>query len=154
MRLINMTDFVLEQTELLYDKNQSKLIHNIVNYAQFLKQSLKLEIFVPCDKDGNVLEEPTMEKYGWYSANHQEEQSGWMYEDGESEYNKAISKYRKAKTKVLFEGFEVKANYIMYYDFSYMMKYELEGKTVENIIDEIPNNSLQLTQNAIKQLGL
>lgn len=152
MKLIPMTDFVLEQSKSNgYDITDEDLIIRVINYARFLKQPLKLEMFVPCDKDANVLEEPTMEKYGWYSANHQEEQSGWMYEEGESEYNKAISKYRKSKAKVLFEGFEVKGNYIMYYDFAYMMKYELEGKTVENIIDEIPNNSLQLTQNAIKQ---
>lgn len=50
MKLISMTDFVLEQTELLYEKNQSKLIHNIVNYAQFLKQPLNLEMFVSEDK--------------------------------------------------------------------------------------------------------
>ena len=36
---------------------------------------------------------PTMEQFGWYSASHFEEESGWMYEEGEEEYYKALKKY-------------------------------------------------------------
>jgi len=137
MRLESMTDFVLEQTELLYDKNQSKLIHNIVNYAQFLKQPLKLEMFVPIDNDGNVLKKPTFDAYM---------QPKEMFKQDDA--------YQKAKSKVLFKGFKLKDEYLMYHDFMCMMIYELEGKTVENLIVEIPNNYLKLTQNAIKRLVL
>ena len=142
MKLISMTDFVLNESK---TKDKETSIVNIYNYALFLKQPLKLEMFVTCDNNGNVLKEPI------YTTNHSDE----CYCKGCEEETKRCSdlqyQYRKQKEKVLFEGFEVKGNYIMYYDFAYMIKYELESKTVENIIDEMPNNSLQLTQNAIKQ---
>lgn len=96
MKLISMTDFVLEQTELLYEKNQSKLIHNIVYYAQFLKQPLKLEMFVPCDDEGNVLKRPNETDIEWF--NNQ------IYGDFSQRYT-AIFNYQQAKEKVLFEGF-------------------------------------------------
>ena len=52
MKLIKMSDFVLEKNIL-----DEKEIKQIINYANFLKQNLKLEMFVPCDDDGNILEE-------------------------------------------------------------------------------------------------
>jgi hypothetical protein len=56
MQLISMTDFVLEQVN---PKNtDSQFCEKIIYYANFLKQPLKLEMFVPCDEDSNVLEEP------------------------------------------------------------------------------------------------
>ena len=36
---------------------------------------------------------PTMEQFGWYSASHFEEESGWMYEGGEEAYYEALKKY-------------------------------------------------------------
>lgn len=144
MKLVSMTDFVIEQSKLTgYDISDYDWIIRIVNYAKFLKQPLKLEMFVPYDENhGGVLKKPCDEEL--------EKFKGLQYGDFDCNYT-YIFDYNQAKEKVLFEGFEVKGNYIMYYDFAYMMKYELEGKTVENIIDEIPNNRLQLTQNALKQ---
>ncbi|WP_291095515.1 MULTISPECIES: hypothetical protein [unclassified Empedobacter] len=150
MKLISMTDFVLEQTELLYEKNQSKLIHRVVNYAQFLKQPSKLGMFVPCDEEGNVLEEPTMEKYGYYFSNHQEEQSGWMYEEGEDEYYKVLEKYQQAKERVLFEGFSVYKNLIKNINGDNIMTWYIEARCIEDLI----LMNLTLTQTAIKQIGL
>lgn len=145
-KLISMTDFVLEQSKLTgYDISDYDWIIRIVNYAKFLKQPLKLEMFVPCDDGGNVLEHPI------YTTNHSDE----CYCKGCEEETKRCSdlqdQYQKAKEKVLFEGFEVKRNYIMYYDFMYMMTYELENKNIESIIEKIPNNTLTLTENALKQ---
>ena len=51
MKLISMTDFVLEVSKQTTNEGNS-LVRNfnkIKNYAQFLKQPLKLEMFVPCD---------------------------------------------------------------------------------------------------------
>lgn len=56
MKLISMTDFVLEQTKSLYEENPSKLIHNLYNYAEFLKQPLKLEMFVSDDESKVLFE--------------------------------------------------------------------------------------------------
>ena len=36
---------------------------------------------------------PTMEKYGWQSSNSFEEESGWMFEDGEDAYYEALEKW-------------------------------------------------------------
>jgi len=84
-KLISMTDFVLEQ-----DKKASLggAYDKIVRYAKFLKQSLTLGMFVPCDENGNVLEEINED----YPNN--------------VEYFEEIEQYNKAKKRCLFEGFE------------------------------------------------
>lgn len=120
-KLISMTDFVLEQTELLYEKNQSKLIHNIVNYAIFLKQPLKLEMFVPCDEDGNVLNQKLCD----------------------------FSKYEKAKEKVLFEGcssMQQGENTIVIFNHTGIW-YAWTNRTIEYLV----KYNLTLTPNATKQ---
>src|SRR5665648_159369 len=58
MKLISMTDFVLEQYLTIASDNIYLSMINCNNYAKFLKQSLELWMFIPCDEDGNVLEEP------------------------------------------------------------------------------------------------
>ena len=60
MKLISMTDFVFEQKN-FWNGNEfefEELGKDCVKYANFLKQPLKLEMFFPCDEDGNVLEMP------------------------------------------------------------------------------------------------
>ena len=67
MKLISMTDFVLGIEQNSYTKTekyniiewQSKCesFDKIIKYANFLKQPLKLGMFVPCDENGNVLED-------------------------------------------------------------------------------------------------
>ena len=63
----------------------------IHNYAIFLKQKIKLEMFVPCGKSGNFLEYPTT-----------------ISISDSFRFEKAIHNYLEAKEKVLFEGFYVK----------------------------------------------
>ena len=62
--LIQMTDFVLEQTKnfnaVVYDDLETasiNLIERIENYANFQKQPLKLEMFVPLDDKGRICHE-------------------------------------------------------------------------------------------------
>lgn len=59
-------------------------LNGIYRYASFLSKPLTLGMFVPCDEDGNVLEEP-IETIG-----------------GVELYNE---QYQQAKKRVLFEGF-------------------------------------------------
>lgn len=140
MKLISMTDFVLEQTELLYESNPHKLIHKIVNYAQFLKQPLTLGMFVPCDENGNVLEEPKKDYHFMY-ANGQE-----FYPHQIDEYNLLLS---KAKEKILFKGFDEVGGV------SVAKAICQTYKTIESLTDKkIPLISLALTESAIKQIGL
>lgn len=56
MKLISMTDFVLEQGN--PNNTDSQFTDKVIAYAKFLKQPLKLWMFVPCDENGNFLEEP------------------------------------------------------------------------------------------------
>ena len=87
--LIPMTDFVLRINEIekevdqFFDSWRMKQLRIIENYAKFLKQPLKLEMFVPCDEDGNVLE---------YFPIHR-------FADNPEKYRR----YKKAKENVLFE---------------------------------------------------
>lgn len=99
-KLISMTDFVLEQgiTETLdasqimwYDAEVTK-IERIRSYANFLKQTLTLRMFVPCDADGNVLEEPN-------TKNHLHGQDSFVF-------HRLQNQHQEAKDRVLFEGFE------------------------------------------------
>lgn len=57
-------------------------------YANFLNLNLKTEMFVPCDDEGNVLDEPDSIGVG-----------------NEFYYQRALDQYQQAKEKVLFEGF-------------------------------------------------
>ena len=159
MKLISMTSFVLEQNKILetYVNHLRKpLFEKIVNYAKFLKQPLKLEMFVPCDEEGNVLEEPKRWKdYLQYPDSF----------DGNKEWDELYD-YQQAKEKVLFEGFELvrfidKENpcyvvsngenevtfHIGLYNFSKGVNF---AKTIEDLIHIQPI----LTESAIKQIGL
>ncbi len=153
MKLISMTDFVLEQNKKLknapdaYDK-----YCRFIDYARFLKQPLKLEMFVPCDEEWNVLDTPTVP----------------------DEYMEEYSIYREAKEKVLFEEFEVRISKIIgdignkhlcklnkpsvwadvdneSYRQKLLIRYPSLGvKIIEDLID----TGITLTPSAIKKLGL
>ena len=102
--LIPMTDFVLringieKEIDQFFDSWRMKQLRIIENYAKFLKQSLKLEMFVPCDEDGNVFGEPEIYSQ-WVRENFNDEL------ENEERINQCKD-YHQAKEKVLFEGFE------------------------------------------------
>ena len=89
MKLISMTFFVLQR-----DITDIKQRDSIVKYANFLKLPLKLEMFVPCDEDGNVLEEPKIEE------EYVDERTTQIF----AQYQYDLD---KAKEKVLFEEFNL-----------------------------------------------
>lgn len=125
---MSMTDFVLEQNKNL-QWTDNDILHTIVNYAQFLKQPLELWMFVPCDENGNVLEDPQIF------------------------IDLRIEKYQQAKERCLFEGFEFEKKadwYILKFKGSTAWVSWNESKTIEDII----YLNLELTPTAIKQLGL
>jgi len=150
MNLIKMTDFVLElgkktrETGLI---NLNVCFIKTEGYAIFLKQPLELWMFVPCDKDGNVLVEPD------YKSNETELENEWL-------------EYQQAKERCLFEGFEIKERscneakfkYVengllaVYYFNTTLNKFmpNTDYKTIEDLV----KYNLQLTKTAIKQLGL
>ncbi|WP_137906083.1 hypothetical protein [Chryseobacterium sp. 2VB] len=156
MKLISMTEFVLQENF----KTHSRFFpETTIKYAEFLKQPLTLGMFVPVDEEGNVLEEPTQEKYGWYSSCSPEEQSGWMYEEGEAKYYEALEKWNKAKEKVLFEGFGMQPS-------KHKGLFDLVSKNGTLLLNlNFPTNEdvewlltlgfeIELTPSALKQIGL
>jgi hypothetical protein len=133
MKLISMTDFVL----------QGNGMHEVVRYANFLKKPLELWMFVPCDENGNVLEEPL----------HIE-----LYE-GDT-YDLDCKLYKESKERCLFEGFEKSADYIQnsnkcFVVVAFKISIGLGFKNgMHQTIEDLTKYNLQLTQTAIKQLGL
>jgi hypothetical protein len=152
MKLMSMVDFVLKQKEELklranlhYYVEAVDLAWKMINYAQFLKQPLELWMFVPCDENGNVLEDKT--------------------------YFPIIDcEYQQAKEVCIFYGFEFTEsqkfstvnnikNSVHWYtkDRLYLTTKKEDGYhsyfqlfTVEDLIQ----CDLQLTPTALKQIGL
>ena len=134
MKLISMTDFVLEQVknakyEEFHQVNET-FVNKVINYAKFLKQPLKLWMFVPCDENSNVLEHPKN-----YHKNIVIDELKRI-----DNYNNLIKEYEQAKERCLFEwqdGFDYKTICEMFTD-------------LEDIIDF----QFELTPTAIKQLDI
>lgn len=172
MKLISMTDFVLQKANEYFNNGEYPKFNfrNLVNnYALFLKLPLTLGMFVPCNEEDNVLEEPTMEKYGYYFSNHQEEQSGWMYEEGEDEYYKVLEKYQQAKERVLFKNVTIikasQNSFNIYIKKEISLVYDDNCKSFRaaHSIEDLANSfnkrnlnefHIELTQSALKQIGL
>jgi len=84
-----MTDFVLR---IYKTKSSNTGFYPIVRYAEFLKQPLELWMFVPCDENSNVLEEP-LEKCN----------PNWD-EDSMCDWATECFFYEEAKERCLFDG--------------------------------------------------
>ena len=153
--LISMTDFIININEICPKENMEviewwgKKLDVIENYAKFLKQPLKLEMFVPCDEDGNVLEYPINISI---SDNFR--------------FERASHNYLEAKQNVLFEGFFVKKNddgilCLFHKDYEWEFA-EIEpdfvwGRTNEFTIEDIVNYNPRLSffvlnENAVSRL--
>jgi len=134
MKLISMTDFVLYQRE-LGKGTVASVLNSIFKYADFLKQPLELWMFVPCDEDGNVLDEPN---YPFRSNSNDLE---------------LMKEWEQAKERCLFDGW----NQIAKIDITICIENESKHRlflpncmTIENIV----YTNSQLTETALKQLSL
>ena len=149
--LIPMTDFVLEQLneQNSRTKPMREVFNSLEKYAKFLKQPLKLEMFVPCDEEGNILEEPKIENYTQEELEHSV--MGCDYLD-----------YNKAKEKVLFEDFKIydyKLNTFFYLSKKKILSYDKKRKDFitigflpETIEDLINIYSFKLTKYALNTI--
>jgi hypothetical protein len=172
MKLISMTDFVLEtknnsitQTEkynVIEWQKKCEAFNKIITYASFLKQPLELGMFIVCDEDGNVLDKP--KKYdNWTNFDYSGTDIG--FED-----EKLCRQYQKAKEKVFFEGFKSTGRFKVssgFEDFSFL-KYNngntqvyVKDYTKEELneslcytIEDLIKYKLTLTENALKQLEI
>ena len=96
MKLIPMTDFVLQYKSDVSTNNEDKIMdaaYAMIGYANFLKQPLTLSMFVPVDGDGDIIDEPNDLTKDLAEGGHLA--STWV-----------IDAYNEAKSKVLFEGFK------------------------------------------------
>ena len=98
-KLISMTDYVLLNQR--YKEDSDTALFQISNYAQLLKQPLKLGMFVPCDEDGNVLKEPE-ENDTIYDIEVERD----IYECDYNRFDSDVFLYKQAKNRVYFEGFQ------------------------------------------------
>ena len=130
MKLMSMTDFVLRETN--SPTTLAESFQRCVTYANFLKQPLKLEMFVPCDEDGNTLQEPEEFKE-WIKSDH--------YFNASESVTHQCRMYKKALEKVLFKGFDLST-----------AKYHCDRN--DRTIEYFTSFEVELTPNAIKQLGL
>jgi len=136
--------------------NPLRVIHNYVN---FISQKPELWMFVPCDKEGNVLEEP-----GQYNSWLNKKSIDW----GKVPFNidlHTFEKYKKAQSKVLFKCWKfvkkTKRGYYklqkddettMYLDVSEGL---LNGTGHSNTLEYmqfISTELLELTETALKQI--
>ena len=165
MRLVSMTDFVLKQNKILetyVNHLRRPLFEKIVNYATFLKQPLKLEMFVPCDNDEEILKPQ-------YIAGKEV-----IYNELVEEFiMDKVKEYNEAKAKVLFEGFNLNQKDFSKLESIFCLTKECfqitfftkeKGCFMDNLktnktyeiktIEDLIQYNLQLTENAVKQIGL
>lgn len=135
----NISDLTILQTF----KEGAKITNEIFNYANFLKQPLEIWMFVPCDEEGNVLEEP----------------KGWLNEECVINDCCTICKceqYQQAKERVLFDGFKMIGNkHVENNDFVVIGVGFKNGmhKTIEDILKTTNfRKPVTLTETAKKQI--
>ena len=152
-KLIPLLDYVLEQEKNLNPLKLADALANIVNYAKFLSKPLKLSQFVPCDEEGQIHEKPNNLCFELALANHKESKL-------------ALEAYNKAKSNVLFEGFEYKkeirnsgGNYTHILEHQKLEIYIqyggffISGKTEIKEIEDLVKLGLTLTENAVKTIN-
>jgi len=98
-KLIKLSDYVIQsdlkkfmEVQSINHQNSERAnrYYNILKYAKLLQQKPTLGMFIPCDLDGNVLEEPLQGLHG------NEQYEGALMDE-----------YQQAKERVLFKGFKL-----------------------------------------------
>jgi len=162
MKLISTDDYNLELETKKMDASYSEAgkeaekFRLSLNHTKFVKQSLELGMFIPTDKEGNVLTEP--KRYRDYLEypdsfdGNKEEMECWEYQE--------------AKERVLFKGrcrteddldyfFLTHLNMIKYN--GYTSTFEWRKDDIKHSLDTIEDlliiNDLTLTQSALKLIN-
>lgn len=161
--LIGMTDYVLKQNVSSNKESYETTFDRIVEYAKFLKQPIKLGMFIPCDEDDNALIDPEIiaKENGVWLFNHTFSHNG---------YQKNLGVYRQefevAISRILFLGFEIKEypdavkgeiTKVIKHKSCYAAHFINDewklGVGLSMIEDLVPDN-LTLTESKAKELGL
>lgn len=139
-KLITATEKILETYKSLCNGEiaEKEALMIPVRYAKFLSQPLTLYMFVPCDDEGNVLEEPKITQIAKFQTPTK------SFEDYQRIYN-------EAKSKVLFEGFKMcdrgDKTCIMTDSF-HLNEFMWKNKTIETLV----RYELTLSATALKQI--
>jgi len=148
-KLLSNTEFGFYVREL--EINDHKKLELRESYDFFLKQSLTLGMFVPCDLDGNVLKEPKMWKT-WlevYGYNIEGKTKGRY--TSQLEARRDCLKYQEAKDRVLFDGFSFNSHF----DFVTNGKISFDKNDMPSIlIEKLTESELLLTESAKQKIGL
>lgn len=165
--LISMTDFVLEQSKRIMNGEITHLEshHQIVDYANFLKQPLKLEMFVPCKLVNDVwvaLSLPIEPEKPY----NDKKCDVWM------QYEIYLIRYQQAKERCLFDGFEFIETHSKGISQNLNLFIFPNGENGENrfgltkkdksfrswfqlfTVEDLVQCNIQLTTTAIKKIGL
>ncbi len=161
-KLISMVDFVLNvpmsgmevQSIGIQGNNRYQ---KCIRYAKFLKQPIELWMFVPCDFEGNVLEE---------SRSFYEATAFWNAGEIDEKHNDLVGEWEEAKERCLFEGFEIKdlkldsgnkcvsKDDILHVFWQNEISKEFTLSKGISKIEDLVKYKLELTPTAIKQIGL
>ena len=154
MKLVSMVDYVeiIHNKEVTVSYGYRQKLQQITNYANFLKQPLKLEMFVPCDDESTPIEPPTEKDKidlggGFATIKERQELEDWEND------------YQKAQEKVLFKGFEFLKKPGRHSGLhTYVFKHQTKGKVLVSFflnsnIEDVVYLDLELTENAIKKLN-
>lgn len=116
---------------------------NLIPITDFLKQKIKKWMFVPCDENGYFLPEP--KSFTLFLISSEEELNSAF------PYKKECEDYKKAQERILFKGCTILPNHpnIFIHDGFNLFVVD-EEKTIENII----HKNFELTETALKQIGL
>lgn len=158
--LIPMTSFVIE-----YYSNEGyadlQTLKTMINYAQFLKKQLTLEMFVPVNRDGNVLKMPHhLKSKSLYDDG--DVKSDDVHDDIKSSDEEKI--YNKAQEKCFFKGFEVAYNgysvirILASYDHSIELSFNKIDSTFQSLTDieslAGAGFEIYLSRTALKAIGI
>lgn len=133
MKLQTISDFALDLAKELESKEIDNLEFkkNIENYAKFLKQPLKLEMFIA------TRPEPTVDAY-------------MQPKEMTRQYDEWFEKYGK---EVLFEDFEIATNKegekVILGDYTCLKVSDLENGTIEDLVKYV---HIKLSKSAIKRI--
>lgn len=150
-KLIPLSDFVLKTvhtpnvSEAIFWEQTEERLQKIYKYTHFLKQTLALWMFVPCDENNVPLE--FIEYEAWTGS--------------DEEYNKHTHKYFEAKERVLFEvdNYEDVEDSVLLNNIDFIVSKNtgklfygnFTAKTIEDLT-RLENRTFTLTETAIKQI--
>lgn len=145
-KLISLSEYIELQEKLIPYENSGTVaqcdrmfVRRVISYQRFLKQPLTLGMFVPCDENGNVLNEPRMIAR---TIGFEEQDVFWDIDEVEA--------YRIAKEKVLFKGFNFEGDLLIIPNFGKQEIKNINGLTIESLTEF----EIELTESALKQIGL